>query len=194
MSKIAPTQQKLKDEQARLQSIEARYRELRAAIEQAEAEVAELEAAIRRPPDQDTRATLRALALGSAPLENIEAQDALGEERREALRRRCDQARQRCGILKAALQENALEQNVVRTAVSQAEGAHLAFLIDRVFAGDVMRECRRQLIDLFGAARAAGGGGRNWQDWVAFAMSNLAEPTDDEFDAAFGRFAGEFRQ
>lgn len=191
MSKnTAPTLQKVKDEQARLPPLEARASELRDAIAREKAEIADLGAAIRRPQEADTRATVRALAMGGAPLDNIEAQDFLSEERREVLRRRCAQAEDRCSILEAALRENMLEQDAVKRAVGTAKLAHFEFLYDAAFAGDAMRECRRQLVDLYGAACAAGNASR-WWDWLAVAVTGWELPTDEEHAAAITRFAGE---
>lgn len=191
MSKNTPlTLQKVKDEQARLQPLEARAGELRDAIERAKGEVADLDAAIRQPQESDARATVRALALGSTPLESIAAQESLSEERRTVLRQRRDQADQRRRILEAALQENAVEQDAVRKAVDSAKRAHFELLYDAVFSSDAMHECRRQLVELYGAACAAGNTS-TWWDWLAVAVTGWGLPTDEEHAAAINRFAGE---
>lgn len=191
MSKnTAPTLQQVKDEEARLVPLAARASELRDAIERVKAEIAQLGEDIRRPHDPATRERVRALALGDAPLDNVDEPEYLAEQRRQALRQRCAEAEERRRILETALRENGLEQNAVRTAVGAAKGAHFAFLYDVAFAGDAMRECRRQLVDLYGAACAAGNV-TGWWDWLAQAVTGWDPPTDEEHAAAVRRFAGE---
>lgn len=191
MSKnTAPTLQKIKDEQTRLAPLEARATELKAAIAREKAEIDELVAAIRQPQEMEANSAIRALALGSAQLENIEAQEFLRDKRREVLRQRHAQADERRRILEAALRENMFEQDAVRKAVGAAKMKHFEFLFDAAFSGDAMRECRRQLVDLYGAACAAGNTSR-WWDWLAVAVTGWELPTDEEHAVAVKRFAGE---
>lgn len=192
MSKdTAPTLQKVKDEQARLEPLAVRAGELREAIAREKAAVDDLIAAIRQPQEAGAKQAIRALGLGSAPLENVEAQDFLREERREVLRKRCAQAEERGRILQAALRENMLEQDAVKKAVSAAKMKHFESVCDAVFSGDAMRECRRQLVYLYAGARAVGDT-RGWYDWLAVAVADEWEvPTDGEFAAAVKRYAGE---
>jgi chromosome segregation ATPase len=192
MSKdTAPTLQKVKDEQARLAPLADRARELREAIAREKAAVDDLIAAIKQPQEAEANQAIRALALGSAPLENIEAKDFRREERRNVLRQRCAQAEERGRILEAALRENMLEQDAVKKAVSAAKAKHFEVVCAAVFSGDAMQECRRQLVYLYAGACAAGNT-TGWYDWLAAAVTDEWKvPADEEYAAAVKRFAGE---